>query len=160
MGSFGASCGVNQIDNYAESGFGDVFLVASFHLVKGPRQNFPPAETPETLVLIASDRDAIMCSNSDGKSRIIGEVASGYRRQLNPPMQGKRAAGERPDSLAFARDLMEFLKREISRRYYEDVVILANDAIREELRRVARDELPRFFNSHPTDMSARSPHPT
>jgi hypothetical protein len=140
----------SQAKDLAED-FGNVSIVASLSLAARACIKSLSGEPSETLVLVAGDRYAVFCSNRDGVSQMVSSVVSDRANGVHAWLDATTVSAARPNRGAFARELVEILKRQLVQRPYDDILILAGAAMRDELRRVTKSHLCRLLNSHPTD---------
>jgi len=84
-----------------------------------------------TWVLVANERDAVICTNDDGVSRLLQVISRKHVLSTDPEARRR----------AFCWQLMIELFRGAQRQAFDGLVIIAPDEMLRELRRIAMPEI-------------------
>ena len=97
-----------------------------------------PSKASETLILIANDQEATICRSCNGTTHLIRKIICDCRTHASScGFVGERIGENRWSRRRFARELIAMLEHDVDQSCPDCVVILADDTIREDIRRVA-----------------------
>jgi hypothetical protein len=100
------------------------------------------SDPSETLILIANDQEATILRSCNGTTTLIGKIAYDCRARASPRDSAEELIGEnRWSRRKFTRELIAMLEHDVAQNCPDCVVILANETIREDIRRVAARRL-------------------
>lgn len=106
------------------------------------RSTSDSSDSSETLILIANDQEATICRSRDGTTTIVGKIVYDCGTDANPSGATDELIGEnRWSRRVFARKLIAMLESDVARNCPDCFVILANETIRENIRKVAAHRL-------------------